>query len=270
MSGGELFDYVVEKGTLSEEEASIIVRKITSAVAFMHSLNIIHRDLKPENLLLTSKRADAEIKIIDFGLAKEMTDTRDHARSFLGTKGYLAPEMLLRHAYDKSVDIWALGVIVFVLLCGCLPFDDDSSRIPSESIAKKRFTLRFPSWATNLSPSAKDILQKLLDVDPKTRFTAEQALAHPWVSGKTVIPNNYLQSPCLLGKFPPSFLITSRLLSLTIFASCCLFLDRREEEYSPLSGDASYEESEGADGPGQWRTRRRNKGLVRPDPRIYS
>jgi serine/threonine protein kinase len=155
--------------------------------------------LKPENLLLTTKGRDAEVKIIDFGLAKEM-DAGDITRSFLGTKGYLAPEMLLRHSYDKSVDIWALGVIVFVLLCGCLPFDDDSSRIPSETVAKKKFALRFPNWAMNLSTSAKDILQRLLDVDPKTRYTAEQALSHPWVSGKTVTPNNYLQSPSLLGE----------------------------------------------------------------------
>ena len=92
MVGGELFDYVVEKGTLSEEEASTIVRKVTSAVAHMHSLDIIHRDLKPENLLLTSKRPDAEVKLIDFGLAKE-TQEDNMARSFLGTRGYLAPEV---------------------------------------------------------------------------------------------------------------------------------------------------------------------------------
>ena len=122
------------------------------------------------------------------------------AKSFLGTRGYLAPEMLQRHAYDKAVDIWALGVIVFVLLCGCLPFDDDSSVLPSESAARKKFTLRFPKWASNLSASAKDLLHNLLDVNPKTRFTAEQALNHPWVSGRTVQPNNYLQSPSLLGK----------------------------------------------------------------------
>jgi len=196
--GGELFDYVVEKGTLSEEEASTIIRNITSAVQHMHSLHIIHRDLKPENLLLTSKNKDAEVKLIDFGLAKIMQD--DVARSFLGTKGYLAPEMLKRDAYDKSVDMWALGVIAFVLLCGCLPFDDDGSRIASESAARKKFTLRFPRWSSNLSSSAKDLLYNLLDVDPKRRFTSEQALAHPWVSGRTVQPNNYLQSPSLLGQ----------------------------------------------------------------------
>jgi serine/threonine protein kinase len=108
--------------------------------------------------------------------------------------------MLQRSSYDKAVDIWALGVIVFVLLCGCLPFDDDSTRIPTESAARKKFTLRFPRWASNLSASAKDLLHNLLDVNPKTRYTAEQALAHPWVSGKSVQPNSYLQSPSLLGE----------------------------------------------------------------------
>jgi serine/threonine protein kinase len=200
MLGGELFDYVVEKGTLSEQEASTIVRKVTSAVAHMHSMDIIHRDLKPENLLLTSKRPDAEVKLIDFGLAKVTPDNL--ARSFLGTRGYLAPEMLQRHSYDKAVDIWALGVIVFVLLCGCLPFDDDSSRIANETAARKKFTLRFPRWASNLSVSAKDLLHNLLDVDPKTRYTADQALNHPWVSGRTVQPNVYLQSPSMIGTYP--------------------------------------------------------------------
>ena len=198
MKGGELFDYVVEKGTLSEEEASILVRKITSAVAHMHSQDIIHRDLKPENLLLTNKGLNAEVKLIDFGLAKVMNESV--ASSFLGTKGYLAPEMLQRHSYDKAIDMWALGVIVFVLLCGCLPFDDDSSKISSETAARKKFALRFPKWAASLSSSAKDLLHNLLEINPKDRFTADQALNHPWVSGKTVQANNYLQSPCVLGE----------------------------------------------------------------------
>jgi len=197
MNGGELFDYVVEKGTLSEKEASVIVRKITSAVAHMHALNIIHRDLKPENLLLTTKGEDAEVKLIDFGLAKEISNDAV-ARSFLGTRGYLAPEILQRGTYDKAIDMWALGVIVFVLLCGCLPFDDDSSRIASQSAARQKFALRFPKWASNISASAKDLLHNLLEVDPKNRFTAEQALNHPWVSGRAVQDNNYLQSPSLL------------------------------------------------------------------------
>jgi serine/threonine protein kinase len=119
---------------------------------------------------------------------------------YVGTKGYLAPEMLRRHSYDKAIDMWSLGVIVFVLLCGCLPFDDDSSKIPDESAARKKFTLRFPKWANNLSASAKDLLQHLLEIDPKKRYTADEALNHPWVSGKTVMPNSYLQSPCVIGE----------------------------------------------------------------------
>lgn len=196
MAGGELFDYVVDKGTLSEEEASVMVRKIISALAHMHSKDIIHRDLKPENLLLTSKFPDAEVKLIDFGLAKVMTESV--ARSFLGTRGYLAPEMLQRDAYDKAIDVWALGIIVFVLLCGCLPFDDDSNKIDTESAARKKFSLRFPRWAMNLSPSAKDLLHSLLDVNPKTRLTAEEALNHPWVMGKSV-GKAFLESPGKIG-----------------------------------------------------------------------
>lgn len=87
-----------------------------------------------------------------------------------------------------------------MLLCGCLPFDDDSSKITSESAARKKFTLRFPQWASSLSTSAKDLLHNLLDVNPKTRFTAEQALNHSWISGKSVQANNYLQSPSIMGK----------------------------------------------------------------------
>ncbi|GMH65461.1 hypothetical protein TL16_g04205, partial [Triparma laevis f. inornata] len=186
MGGGELFDYVVDKGTLTEEEASRIVNKVTSAVVYMHSMGIIHRDLKPENLLLTHRPGHPgdipEVKIIDFGLSKFLVNGAQAAKSFLGTRGYLAPEMLQRKDYSKSVDIWALGVIVFVLLCGCLPFDDDSG-VPSDAAVKEKFILRFPKWAKNLSDSAKDLLMHLLDCDPSTRYTAEQALAHPWVTG---------------------------------------------------------------------------------------
>ncbi|KAJ8524432.1 hypothetical protein ON010_g16686 [Phytophthora cinnamomi] len=145
MSGGELFDYVVDRGTLSEVEASTIVRQITSAVAYLHARGIIHRDLKPGtvvlllNYVLGSRGAD--VKIIDFGLAK-LLDADDKTASFLGTRGYLAPEMLQREAYSMSVDMWALGIIVYVLLCGCLPFDDDGGKIANEKAARVRYFCR--------------------------------------------------------------------------------------------------------------------------------
>eukprot|EP00804_Cyclotella_cryptica_P029998 CCRYP_013449-RA/>CCRYP_013449-RA protein AED:0.08 eAED:0.08 QI:0/0.5/0.33/1/0.5/0.33/3/3224/516 len=196
MTGGELFDYVVQKGTLTEEEASRIVRMVTSALVYMHSKNVIHRDLKPENLLLSHKPRsshDIEVKIIDFGLSKIMPESATVASSFLGTRGYLAPEMIQRREYTKSVDAWALGVIVFVLLCGCLPFDDDCQTIP-------KFTR--PSLQIHSTlPSAKDLLNHLLDIDSRRRYTAEQALSHPWVAGATASKDSLLQSP---GRIKPS------------------------------------------------------------------
>lgn len=124
------------------------------------------------------------------------------ARTFLGTRGYLAPEMLQRRDYTRAVDTWALGVIVFVLLCGCLPFDDDSQTVPSDDLVKAKFVLRFPRWASNLSSSAKDLLSHLLDTNPRTRYTAEQALRHPWVQGQTAPRANLLASPVQIKKSP--------------------------------------------------------------------
>lgn len=203
MEGGELFDYVVQKGTLNEEEASNIVRRVTSALVYMHSQNIVHRDLKPENLLLKRKpkpTEEIEVKIIDFGLSKAMEEPV--ARTFLGTRGYLAPEMLQRREYTKAVDTWALGVITFVLLCGCLPFDDDSQTVPSDDLVQTKFQLRFPRWASTLSASAKDLLSHLLHTDAIRRYTAEQALEHPWVRGQTAPRKNLLASPGKIRKSP--------------------------------------------------------------------
>lgn len=121
--------------------------------------------------------------------------------SFLGTRGYLAPEMIQRRDYSKSVDSWALGVIVFVLLCGCLPFDDDCQSIPRTPDLRAKFTLRFPRWAKDLSASAKDLLHHLLDIDSARRYTAEQAMEHPWVRGDTASKDSLLQSP---GRIKPS------------------------------------------------------------------
>ncbi|CAN0407238.1 unnamed protein product, partial [Laminaria digitata] len=115
----------------------------------------------------------------------------------LSTQGYLAPEMLQRESYNKEVDVWALGVIVFVLLCGCLPFDDDSKKLNRAGAFQvtAKFVLRFPRWAQKLSPGAKDLLSKLLTVTPRARLTAEQALEHPWVTGKVAKADNFLESP---------------------------------------------------------------------------
>lgn len=109
--------------------------------------------------------------------------------------------MIQRRDYTKSVDAWALGVIVFVLLCGCLPFDDDCQTVPNSPDLRAKFKLRFPRWAKDLSPSARDLLSRLLDIDPRRRYTAEQAMEHPWVKGETASKDSLLQSP---GRIKPS------------------------------------------------------------------
>jgi serine/threonine protein kinase len=177
--------------------------------------------MKPENLLLKTKPKNLsgggsntrnggggnnlpiDVKIIDFGLSKLMEPNDTLAHTFLGTRGYLAPEMLQRREYTRAVDAWAMGVIVFVLLCGCLPFDDDSAAVPHDDLLlQSRFVLRFPRWAKNLSASAKDLLNHLLDINPRTRYTAEQALNHPWVRGDTAPRSNLLASPGRIRKSP--------------------------------------------------------------------
>lgn len=200
MLGGELFDYVVERGTLTESEAADIMIKVTDALVYMHSKNIIHRDLKPENLLLLRKPLTPnhiEVKIIDFGLSKRLeTEPGAIAKSFLGTRGYLAPEMLQRQHYSSAVDTWALGVILYVLLCGCLPFDDDSQPLSSADALKARFILRYPRWALNLSSTSKDLLSHLLDIDPTTRYTAQRALNHQWMTtSRTRLKKQQQQPP---------------------------------------------------------------------------
>ena len=159
---------------------------------------VIHRDLKPENLLLAREPHSAfpTVKIIDFGLSKARA-TRDVCASFLGTRGYLAPEMLKRRTYSEAVDMWAFGVIAYVLLCGCLPFDDDAARISSPN-ATKKFELRFPSWARGLSKGARDLLANLLQVDPRRRFTAAQCCRHPWLRGTAERSSVPLSSPAML------------------------------------------------------------------------
>lgn len=194
LAGGELFDYVVQKGTLSEAEAAAMLRDLTSAIVYMHDKGIVHRDLKPENLLLTSSK---QIKIIDFGLSTILPEPDIQATSFLGTRGYLAPEMLKRKSYTKAVDLWALGIIAYILLCGCLPFDDDIAQLSSPLITRK-FELKYPSWASKLSANAKQFLQGLLCIDPSRRLTARRAYEHAWLLPHTQIPHYVLQSPALI------------------------------------------------------------------------
>lgn len=178
--GGDFFTYLEKrKFRLSESRAAKIMHKMFTAVYFIHSYGIAHRDLKPENVLMTSDGNDADIKILDFGLSKIICP-QEKCNEPYGTLSYVAPEILLDEPYGKEVDLWSLGIITYLILCGTLPFDHKYSE---EEIAKKTVNENPPyrgSIWTKISAEAKDFVGKLLEKDPQKRMTIKEALEHEW------------------------------------------------------------------------------------------
>jgi len=175
VSGGELFDQIVERGSYSENDAANLIRRVLEGIDYMHRHGVVHRDLKPENLLCVSANV---IKIADFGLSKDVES--GNLQTSCGTPSYVAPEVLLGGQYDNEVDIWSIGVITYVLLCGFTPFYGDNQRQLFERILHAKFDYPSPEW-DDVSATAKDFVSKLLVVNPADRLSAEQALAHPWI-----------------------------------------------------------------------------------------
>uniref|UniRef100_A0A8B9V181 Maternal embryonic leucine zipper kinase n=1 Tax=Anas zonorhyncha TaxID=75864 RepID=A0A8B9V181_9AVES len=164
--GGELFDYIISKDRLSEEEARVFFRQIVSAIAYVHSKGYAHRDLKPENLLIDEEH---NLKLIDFGLCAKPKGGLDyHLNTCCGSPAYAAPELIQGKAYIGSeADIWSMGVLLYALLCGFLPFDDDNVMAVYRRIMRGKYTI--PKW---LSPSSTLLLSQMLQVDPKKRITS--------------------------------------------------------------------------------------------------
>jgi calcium/calmodulin-dependent protein kinase I len=184
VTGGELFDRVVEKGSYNERDAARIMKQLLEGIFYLHSLGIAHRDLKPENLLLASPDANADIKIADFGLSKIMgPEAHMQMTTACGTPGYVAPEVLKCEGYGKSVDLWSAGVIMYILLCGFPPFYEESNALLFEKIMGGKYSFPAPYW-TNISPAAKDLVRALLTVDPSKRIPLDKALKHPWITGE--------------------------------------------------------------------------------------
>ncbi|XP_027724958.1 calcium/calmodulin-dependent protein kinase type IV [Vombatus ursinus] len=183
VTGGELFDRIVEKGYYSERDAAQAVKQILEAVAYLHENGIVHRDLKPENLLYATPEPDAPLKIADFGLSKIVED-QVTMKTVCGTPGYCAPEILRGCAYGPEVDMWSLGVITYILLCGFEPFyDERGDQYMFKRILNCHYRFVSPWW-DDVSLNAKDLVKKLIVLDPKKRLTTFQALQHPWVTGK--------------------------------------------------------------------------------------
>ncbi|KAG6934976.1 ribosomal protein S6 kinase A5, partial [Chelydra serpentina] len=205
LKGGELLERIQKKKHFSETEASYIMRKLVSAVSHMHDVGVVHRDLKPENLLFTDENDNSEIKIIDFGFARLKPPDNQPLKTPCFTLHYAAPELLNHNGYDESCDLWSLGVILYTMLSGQVPFQSQDKGLTCISaleimkkIKKGEFSFEREAWK-NVSQEAKDLIQGLLTVDPNKRIKISSLRYSEWLQDGSQLSSNPLMTPDNLG-----------------------------------------------------------------------
>ncbi|KAI4880922.1 hypothetical protein NFI96_006114 [Prochilodus magdalenae] len=202
MEGGELFSRIQARGdqAFTEREGSEIMRDIGTAVQYLHNMDIAHRDIKPENLLYTNKECNCVLKLTDFGFAKE-TSLHNPLQTPCYTPYYVAPEVLGPEKYDKSCDMWSLGVIMYILLCGFPPFYSNTGQAISPGMKRRirmgQYEFPNPEWA-EVSEEAKQLINQLLKTDPNERMTITQFMNHPWINQSMVVPPTPLHTTRVL------------------------------------------------------------------------
>jgi len=184
LKGGDLFNYLEKRDfTITESKARELTHSIATGLFYLHSFGIAHRDLKPENILMTDDTDDAQPKLVDFGLSK-IVGPSEKCNDPFGTLSYVAPEVLLQKPYDKSVDLWSLGVIIYLLLSGTLPFDDDDDREIARQTIHDEVDFSYHVWK-KVGSEVKTMIKKLLDKDKDKRMKLEEVLQHPWLIKKS-------------------------------------------------------------------------------------
>jgi len=188
-TGGELFDRIIESGHFTEVQAAVLMQQIVRAIYYMHENHVCHRDLKPENFLFMSKAAIEKnlLKIIDFGLSCKF-ETGKMLSTKAGTPYYVAPQVLAGK-YDQLSDLWSVGVIMYVMLCGYPPFFGETDQEVLSKVRLGTFTFAAADWK-NVSEDAKNLIRMLLKMNPRERYTAEQALNHEWIKNKAPAAKN--------------------------------------------------------------------------------
>lgn len=179
-TGGELFDRIIAKGSFTERDATRVLTMVLEGVKYLHELGITHRDLKPENLLYYHPGHDSKIMITDFGLSAMLKGPDNIMKTTCGTPEYIAPEILMRKPYTCQVDLWAIGVITYILLSGTMPFDDENRTRLYRMIIKAKYNYVGEHWK-DVTSMAKDFIDKTLVLDPNERLTSSQACNHPWL-----------------------------------------------------------------------------------------
>jgi len=194
-TGGELLDKIWEQKYLSERETAHIVEVLAKTVEYLHQQGVVHRDLQPSNILFSdSSRRPETLRVVDFGFAKQMRAENGLLMTPCYTQNFVAPEVLKRQGYDAAVDIWSLGVLMYTMLCGKTPFASGPDDTPSQilkNIGDGPVDMSSSAW-TDVTDLAKDLLSKMLHIDPHQRLTAKQVLEHEWVKNKSTIPEHKL------------------------------------------------------------------------------
>ncbi|GAA0146989.1 non-receptor serine/threonine protein kinase [Lithospermum erythrorhizon] len=193
-AGGELFDRIISKGHYTERAAASLLRTIVQIIHTCHSMGVIHRDLKPENFLLLNKEEDAPLLVTDFGLSV-FYKQGDVFKDIVGSAYYIAPEVLKR-SYGPEVDIWSIGVMLYILLCGVPPFWAENENGIFSAILRGHVDFTSDPWPS-ISPSAKDVVRKMLNSNPKQRLTAFEVLNHPWIKEDGEAPDTPLDNSVL-------------------------------------------------------------------------
>uniref|UniRef100_A0AAY4ANT4 non-specific serine/threonine protein kinase n=1 Tax=Denticeps clupeoides TaxID=299321 RepID=A0AAY4ANT4_9TELE len=189
VKGGDLFDSITSSTKYTERDASVMVFNLAGALKYLHRMSIVHRDIKPENLLVCENPDGTKsLKLGDFGLA---TVVEGPLHTVCGTPTYVAPEIIAESGYGLKVDIWAAGVITYILLCGFPPFRSENNLQEDlfDQILLGRLEFPSPYW-DNISMSAKELIGQMLQVNVEARYTAEDVLTHPWVTLGDVLENN--------------------------------------------------------------------------------
>ncbi|XP_022523219.2 calcium/calmodulin-dependent protein kinase (CaM kinase) II beta 1 isoform X21 [Astyanax mexicanus] len=250
VTGGELFEDIVAREYYSEADASHCIQQILEAVLHCHQMGVVHRDLKPENLLLASKCKNAAVKLADFGLAIEVQGDQQAWFGFAGTPGYLSPEVLRKEAYGKPVDIWACGVILYILLVGYPPFWDEDQHKLYQQIKAGAYDFPSPEWDT-VTPEAKNLINQMLTINPAKRITAQEALKHPWVCQRSTVASMMHRQETVecLKKFNArrklkGAILTTMLVSRNFSAAKSLLNKKADVKESSDSSNATVEDED--------------------------
>jgi calcium/calmodulin-dependent protein kinase I len=184
LSGGELFDAICQQECYSEHDARGVMLRITYAVLNCHRHGVMHRDLKPENLILVSNDTNTDLKLVDFGFVTPFGPGIPKETRICGTPGYVAPEMMMGLPYGPEVDIWSLGVIMYVLLAGMPPFPVEDKEVLVQAVKAASYGYPAQYWGM-ITPRAKDLIDHMLVVKQEDRYTIEDVLKHPWLTASS-------------------------------------------------------------------------------------